>query len=110
MPDGKLTISEFATKIKDKYPQYKDIDDSTLTEKILAKYPQYREQVELKKKIISGNGISDLGNGVLARPKADKPALSPQKPTPSPEVNPVIKLIQDVVPQITQITSPAKEI
>lgn len=76
MPDEKLTIQEFATKIKAKYPQYKDIEDTTLTEKILAKHPQYKEKVELKKKDVSVNGISDLETGVSVQPPITK--ISPQ--------------------------------
>lgn len=42
----KLTYKDFAAKIKAKYPQYGDVEDSVLVEKILAKYPQYADQVE----------------------------------------------------------------
>ena len=37
---------EFAAKIKEKYPQYKDIDDLTLAQRVVEKYPQYKEKVE----------------------------------------------------------------
>lgn len=40
-----VTPEEFAQKIKAKYPQYADVEDSVLVEKILEKYPQYREQI-----------------------------------------------------------------
>jgi hypothetical protein len=43
---------EFSKKIKDKYPQYKDVDDLTLAKKVIEKYPQYKERVtfeEVKK-------------------------------------------------------------
>lgn len=46
----KKSIVEFSKSIKDKYPQYKDMDDLELTNKILAKYPQYESSVDLKKK------------------------------------------------------------
>lgn len=36
---------EFAAKIKEKYPQYKDVDDLTLAQKVIEKYPQYKEKV-----------------------------------------------------------------
>lgn len=45
-----ITPQEFAQKIKSKYPQYKDIDDVTLTKKMIEKYPEYASQVSLKKK------------------------------------------------------------
>ena len=48
-----LSIPDFALKIKTKYPEYKDIEDTVLVEKILQKYPDYAESVDisgLKKK------------------------------------------------------------
>ena len=41
---------EFAAKIKEKYPQYKDIDDLTLAQRVVEKYPQYKEKVEFSVK------------------------------------------------------------
>jgi hypothetical protein len=49
MPD-KLSIKEFASKIKSQYPQYSDVDDFELVDKIITKYPTYRDKVDLKKK------------------------------------------------------------
>ncbi len=43
---AKLTTDEFAESVKTKYPQYKDVDNATLTTKMLEKYPQYSEKVE----------------------------------------------------------------
>ena len=40
-----LTPAEFAAKIKEKYPQYKDVEDSILVEKMLAKYPEYKDKL-----------------------------------------------------------------
>src|SRR6478736_10471584 len=45
MPVDKLTIEQFAKKVKDKYPQYKDVDDSVLVEKMVTKYPEYKEKI-----------------------------------------------------------------
>lgn len=42
---GKLSVSDFAAKIKAKYPQYSNVDDNTLAQKVLAKYPQYASAV-----------------------------------------------------------------
>lgn len=41
---------EFSAKIKEKYPQYADIDDKLLAEKMIEKYPQYAEQVTFEEK------------------------------------------------------------
>lgn len=43
-----MTQEEFAKRIKEKYPAYKDIDDTVLVDKVLQKYPVYRDQVEIR--------------------------------------------------------------
>ena len=52
MPEPKYSPQEFAQILKQKYPQYSDVEDSVLVEKILEKYPQYSNSVDvgLKKK------------------------------------------------------------
>lgn len=40
------TVSEFAARIKEKYPQYASVDDSALAKRIVEKYPQYANQVD----------------------------------------------------------------
>ena len=40
-----LTPAEFAAKVKEKYPQYKDVEDSILVEKMVEKYPQYKDKI-----------------------------------------------------------------
>ena len=47
MPEDKLPIPQFAAKIKAKYPEYKDMDDTLLVNKIVAKYPEYNSQVDM---------------------------------------------------------------
>lgn len=39
---------EFSAKIKEKYPEYKDVDDLTLAQKIVEKYPEYKEKVSFE--------------------------------------------------------------
>ena len=46
MEEQKYTRQQFASKIKEKYPAYAEMDDNTLVEKITAKYPQYLDQIE----------------------------------------------------------------
>ena len=48
--EDKLTIDQFAEKIKTKYPAYKDMDNGELTQKIIDKYPVYKDQVDFEKK------------------------------------------------------------
>lgn len=39
------SAQEFSKRIKQKYPQYKDVDDVTLATKFIEKYPVYKDQV-----------------------------------------------------------------
>lgn len=72
IPPVKLSVAEFAAKIKEKYPAYKEQDDSTLVSAILKKYPQYAEQVDIQKKSL------DQSTSVL-------PTLAPDSsPVPQP--------------------------
>ena len=75
IPKKKVKVKEFAAKIKEKYPAYKDVDDLELTNKIIAKYPEYKDQVDFatdsqKKKssldfstssLAAGNALSQSG-------------------------------------------------
>jgi hypothetical protein len=45
MPD-KISPSQFAEKIKAKYPEYNSYEDSKLVDAILKKYPEYGEQID----------------------------------------------------------------
>lgn len=45
---SKLSTNEFAKKIKSKYPQYADIDDTILVQRVLDKNPVYRDKVDFK--------------------------------------------------------------
>lgn len=47
MPVSKLDIPAFSAKIKEQYPQYKDVNDTVLTKAIVDKHPEYRERVDL---------------------------------------------------------------
>ena len=64
-----ITESEFAEKVKTKYPQYKDIDDSELVSKVLDKYPEYRTQLgekEYSKNLITNSAKTLVSGGVQA--------------------------------------------
>lgn len=47
MPVSKYDIPTFAARIKEKYPQYKDVNDTVLTKAIVDKHPEYRDAVDL---------------------------------------------------------------
>ena len=37
------TIKSFAKRVKDKYPEYKDVTDESTTYDFVQKYPEYRK-------------------------------------------------------------------
>ena len=43
-----MSPQEFAQKIKAKYPQYNEVDDTTLAQKMVEKYPQYASKVKFE--------------------------------------------------------------
>lgn len=51
----KLTPTQFAQRVKSKYPQYQNINDDELVNKMIEKYPSYRDQIDfsIKKKEVS---------------------------------------------------------
>lgn len=44
----RYTVPEFASRIRAKYPAYKDLSDDDLTDRILRKHPQYKTQVSFE--------------------------------------------------------------
>lgn len=67
--DEKLNVTQFADKIRAKYPEYEGVDDITLSRKVVEKYPEYADRVEL------GAAAPDGGPGILEAAKmgfADK--------------------------------------
>lgn len=54
----KMSVQDFAAKIKEKYPSYASVGDSDLVQKIVAKYPQYQSQVDLNAKPAAGGTVS----------------------------------------------------
>lgn len=49
MPVDKLTIEQFAQKVKAKYPEYKDVNDSELVNRMVEKYPEYKSRISYEK-------------------------------------------------------------
>lgn len=50
MPVDKVSIEKFAQTIKAKYPEYKDVEDTLLTNAIIQKYPEYKDMVDFNAK------------------------------------------------------------
>jgi len=46
MAQPTYTRAQFAAKIKEKYPQYAEVDDNKLVDSILEKYPTYADQID----------------------------------------------------------------
>lgn len=72
MPVDKLTIEQFAQKVKAKYPQYKDVDDSVLVDKIIAKHPEYKDRVDVTR------GSQQLPQSQAFQIKISEPTFKPQ--------------------------------
>lgn len=115
MPD-RLSYIDFATKIKSKYPEYKDVDDHELATKMVEKYPEYKEQVDFAEKKNSNQDGSTGGftPSVPLTPNGTKtgvdafgtenalevegaPAKQPQLPGAKINTNKSDKTIVDVV-------------
>jgi hypothetical protein len=47
MQEEKISPQEFAKRIKEKYPDYQDMDDLELTNRMLEKFPEYGDMVDL---------------------------------------------------------------
>lgn len=78
MPEKPLSVSEFAAKIKAKYPEYKDVDDIKLTDAIIKKYPTYKDKVQfdgVKKKTQEKPSFQSF------TPSFSSPIASPRIPT-----------------------------
>jgi hypothetical protein len=64
-PPKKLSVDDFASKIKAKYPEYAKVDNSQLAKKIVEKYPDYASQVDFapeKKNPIQNASASGSNN------------------------------------------------
>lgn len=58
----KISPDDFAQKIKAKYPDYKDVDNTELINKIIQKYPEYKEQINFSEKKNSDLSVDGKGN------------------------------------------------
>ena len=71
-PVKKLSIDDFAMKIKEKYPEYKDKDNKILAEAMIKKYPEYQDKVELNQPTtaqnIAGWAVATIYDSWLAEP------------------------------------------
>ena len=86
---GGITPEEFARKIKAKYPQYKDVEDSVLVQKMIAKYPEYKNQINFP-----------TPKGEVAEPSMESTSSSANGKSSldsKPEVNPLDNFLKEQV-------------
>ena len=74
-----VSMGDFASKVREKYPEYRGVPDDTLVSHIVAKYPQYGNQIKGYAQKRSGDhqGAIVLPAGSVAQPQrtaADKTA------------------------------------
>ena len=79
-PPKKLSVKDFAAKIKEKYPEYNSVADDVLVNKMIEKYPVYQDQVDISQKKNLGQPSKDGG----------QVGISPT-PSPSPSQLPKVK-------------------
>lgn len=84
-----MSVDDFASKIKAKYPDYAGIDNATLAQKIIAKHPEYASQVNTSaQKSMTGSpaldSVANAGVKAMAAPK--QPSFMDQlsEGTPNP--------------------------
>ena len=56
---------EFSAKIKEKYPEYKDVDDLVLAQKIVEKYPEYKDKVTFDEVKPEKKGVDLTPSGLV---------------------------------------------
>lgn len=67
----KMSEDDFANKIKQKYPQYQNLDNQTLTQKVLTKYPQYQVLIDPNLIASSATKTPSSDNSVTGIPVVD---------------------------------------
>jgi hypothetical protein len=75
-----VSVTEFSKRVKEKYPEYKDVDDFELAKRIVEKYPEYAGKVNLKKKE-TGVAPSEKTPEIAPMPSA---AVTTPSAAPSP--------------------------
>tara|TARA_R100000734_G_scaffold9668_1_gene7347 strand:+ start:901 stop:5454 length:4554 start_codon:yes stop_codon:yes gene_type:complete len=74
---NKLNREDFILQLRDKLPQYKDLDDDSLVDIVIKQYPVYESQVDLKKKDLTSDFT--YGDDSLERTEDGKIKVNPFK-------------------------------
>lgn len=84
-----VNVQEFAKKVKEKYPEYKDVDDLTLAQKIVEKYPEYKDRVQFDQPEESGQTKTYMENYLDERfPSPAKPEQKSTNPFAGRSITP----------------------
>ena len=78
----KFSVQEFAAKLKEKYPQYQEVDDFELVQSVVEKYPQYAKAVDLgqpKKKISTDSQSTGAQGNTASVSKSRKQLIEEYK-------------------------------
>ena len=70
----KMTRSEFAACIKQRYPEYRDMEDAELVRRVLGKYPEYMGQLQ---KESAKKQISIPAKGFVVEPQSQRSVVFP---------------------------------
>lgn len=91
-----LSVSEFSSKVKSKYPEYASVDDATLAQKIVEKYPEYADRVKLD---------TSVSPKAATEKKVAEPKEAPKEPSPvAPSKKPdVVESVSSPTPKTSDI-------
>jgi len=116
----KLSVDDFAAKIKAKYPDYASIDNAELVKKIVAKYPDYNSQIDYSQKKspvgnalpngadLSGSGLNPFQNTQQHSSGVFMPGQEPAQPT-QPQQEPWVKSGQSAMQNYWKQLSPDEQ-
>jgi hypothetical protein len=115
----RFSIPDFAARLKQKYPEYQDLDDNDLTRKVLLKHPEYTANVDTSPWGTDvSSALSDVANAAqkvqdtansyrsantgIPIPKAPKVQQPARRLATTPTAPPAVIAGPDVVPQQTE--------
>lgn len=81
----KVSYIEFSTRIKAKYPEYKDVDDLVLARKMVEKYPEYKDKVIFDQPVVS-EGKTLYNHWLVAPPEGNLKQLFNEISAKNPQI------------------------
>lgn len=108
-PPPKLSVDQFAEKIKAKYPDYANVDNADLVKRITEKYPDYNNQIDYSQKK-SPVGTPGLPNGGLNLSNGLNPFQSSPASTPYSNITTSPQAAQQLAVQQQQVQPPTNPV